>query len=113
MLGFHHLRSRALATKGLEPFPARSSWKRFLDHLMYGVGVLAPLALLPQVIQIYTTKSASGISLATWMLLASFSVLWVLYGVAHKDKPIIIAHVLFAILNMLVAVGALLYSDVL
>jgi len=80
---------------------------------MYGVGVLAPLALLPQVIQIYTTKSASGISLATWMLLASFSVLWVLYGVAHKDKPIIIAHVLFAILNMLVAVGALLYSDVL
>jgi len=109
MLGFHHLRSRALATKGLEPFPARSSWKRFLDHLMYGVGVLAPLALLPQVIQIYTTKNASGISLATWTLLTFFSVLWMLYGIAHKDKPIIIAHVLFAILNALVAVGALLY----
>ena len=109
MLGFHHLRSRALVTKGLEPFPARSSGKRFLDYLMYGIGVLAPLALFPQVIQIYTTKNASGISLVTWVLLAFFNVLWVLYGIAHNDKPIIIAHVLFSILNALVAIGALLY----
>jgi len=109
MLGFHHLRSRALIAKGLEPFPARDILKRFLDYVMYAVGVLAPLALLPQVIQIYATKNASGISLATWVLLAFFNILWVLYGIAHKDKPIIIAHVLFAILNTLVAVGALLY----
>jgi len=109
MLGFHHLRSRVLIGKDLEPFPARNSWKRFLDHLMYGVGVFGPLALLPQVVQIYTMKDASGISLASWALLAFFNILWVLYGIVHKDKPIIIAHVLFAILNALVAVGALMY----
>lgn len=53
--------------QGLEPFPSRDVWKRFLDYLMYGVGILAPIALVPQIMQIYTTRSADGISLLTWL----------------------------------------------
>ncbi|HQT82971.1 MAG TPA: SemiSWEET family transporter [Candidatus Paceibacterota bacterium] len=109
MLGFHHLRSRVIATSGREPFPARSAPKRLLDYVMYGVGVLAPLALLPQVIQIYTTKSAAGLSLSTWALLTFFNALWVLYGVVHRDKPIILTNILFTILNATIVVGVLLY----
>ena len=109
MLGFHHLRSRALASQGLEPFPARSSWKRSLDHLMYGVSVLAPLALLPQIVSIYVDGEKQGVSFETWALLTLFSILWTLYGVVHKDKPIIIAHTLFTILNGSIAVGVLMH----
>ena len=109
MLGLHHLRTRDRISDGLEPFPARSLLKGALDYVMYAVGVLAPLALLPQVIHIYTEKSAAGLSLSTWVLLTFFNTMWILYGIVHKDKPIIIANVLFAILNALIAIGALLY----
>lgn len=76
---------------------------------MYGVGVAAPLALLPQSIQIYTTKSAAGLSLVTWILLVFFNILWTLYGIVHNDKPIIITNILFSILHISIIIGVLLY----
>lgn len=76
---------------------------------MYAVGVLAPLALLPQVIHIYAEKSAADISLLTWVLLMFFNTLWATYGIVHNDKPIIIANVLFAVFHAAIVVGALLY----
>lgn len=109
MLGFHHLRSRSLISKGIEPFPARGAWKRFLDYLMYGVGIFAPLALLPQIGNIYIEHKTEGLSLITWILLFAFNMLWILYGTVHKDKPIIIAHSFFAIFNAAVVVGVLMY----
>lgn len=109
MLGFHHLRSRALASGGLEPFPARSTLTRFLDRLMYLVGVLAPFALLPQVVRLYETRSSDGISLATWILLACSNVLWFLYGIVHKDKPIFISHFLFILMDAAIIAAALKY----
>lgn len=109
MLGFHHLRSRALLSGGLEPFPARGALKHFLDRLMYAVGVLAPFALLPQVVQLYTEKSSAGVSLTTWVLLAFSNLLWLMYGVVHRDKPIIIAHFLFIVMDASIVAGVLMY----
>ncbi|MDP2655552.1 MAG: SemiSWEET family transporter [bacterium] len=109
MLGFHHLRSRVLATQGIEPFPARGSWKRFLDYLMYGVSVFAPFALMPQIVSIYRDHQTQGVSLETWVLLTAFSILWTIYGIVHKDKPIIITHSLFMILDGSIVIGILLF----
>src|SRR3989344_6997499 len=109
MNGFHHLRARARATKGLEPFPSRDRMKRCLDYLMYGVGVFAPLALVPQILQIYTTKSSVGISLSTWLLLTLFNILWATYAVVHKDKHILFANILMAVFNGVIVVGVLMY----
>ena len=113
MDGFHHLRARARVTRGLEPFPSRNKMKRFLDYLMYAVGILAPLALIPQIIQLYTTKSSEGLALPTWILFTIFNILWATYGVVHKDKHIIYANVFMALFNAIVVVGVLMYSDVL
>lgn len=109
MLGLHHLRARALLAKGLEPFPAIDAWKRFLDYLMYGVGIFAPLALVPQILQIYTTKSSEGLSLPTWLLLILVNTLWATYGAVHKDKHILFASVLMALFNSIIVVGVLMY----
>ncbi len=109
MNGFHHLRSRVLITKGIEPFPARGAWKRILDYLMYGVGIFAPLALIPQILQIYTTKSSAGLSLTTWLLFVVFNALWAAYGAVHKDKHILFANVLMALFNGIIVAGMLLY----
>ncbi|MGD0328749.1 MAG: SemiSWEET family transporter [Minisyncoccia bacterium] len=109
MLGFRHIRARARLAKGLEPFPATNIWKRLLDYLMYGVGIVAPLALVPQIIQIYTTKSSTGISLLTWLLLACINALWALYGAVHKDKQLLFANILIVIFDLIIVIGILLY----
>ena len=109
MNGFHHLRARARVTRGLEQFPSRNKMKRLLDYLMYAVGILAPLALVPQIIQLYTTKSSEGLALPTWILFTIFNILWATYGVVHKDKHIIYANALMALFNSIVVAGVLMY----
>jgi uncharacterized protein with PQ loop repeat len=109
MIGFHHLRERARISQGLEPFPSRDVWKRLLDYLMYGVGIIAPLALVPQIIEIYTTRSSVGVSLYTWLLVALFNALWALYGIVHKDRQLFLANVFMVLFDLVIVVGILMY----
>ena len=76
---------------------------------MYGVGVFAPLALVPQILQIYTTKSSTGLALPTWILFIVVNTLWAIYGAVHKDKHILFANVLMALFNSTIVVGVLMY----
>ncbi len=110
MSGFHHLRRRARVSKGLEPFPSRVAWKRGLDYVMYGVGVLAPLALVPQIERVYTEQSAVGLSFTTWVFLCLFNGMWALYGLVHRDVQIFLANSLMLLFNGVILVGILLYS---
>ena len=109
MNGFHHVRARVRKTQGLEPFPARGAFKRVLDSIMYVVGIFAPLALLPQILKLYRTQSAEGLSLLTWVLVASINSLWALYGLAHKDKQLFLANLLMVTANVTIIIGVLLY----
>jgi len=76
---------------------------------MYGVAAFAPLALIPQILQVYTTHSGAGLSLPTWLLFVLFNILWSLYGAIHKDAQILFANILMAFCNFAVVLGILLY----
>ncbi|PIR82948.1 hypothetical protein COU19_03370 [Candidatus Kaiserbacteria bacterium CG10_big_fil_rev_8_21_14_0_10_56_12] len=104
------MRARVRQTKSLEKFPSDNPWRRALDYLMYAVGLLAPLALVPQILQLYGSQSSAGLSFATWGLLTIVTALWTVYGAAHRDKQIFFANLLLTIFNGIVAVGILLYS---
>ena len=109
-LGVRHiLRRRIKLKEGKEPFERISVLKTALDILMYPVAVVAPLALVPQVWQLYATHNASSISMPTWAILVFFNMLWIFYGWVHRDKPIIITNIMFGFFNFLVALGVILY----
>jgi uncharacterized protein with PQ loop repeat len=108
-LGQQHLHARRRLFKNLEQFPARGAWKRLLDYVMYGVGVLQPLALIPQLYEIYINHQVQGISVYTFFLFGMFNILWALYGAAHKERPILISGTLFVFLYAAIVVGVLLY----
>lgn len=107
--GLHHIRRRACATEGLEPFPARTLPMRMLDYVMYGVAFVAPFALLPQILQIYGTKSSAGVSLLTWSLLACSNILWTVYAIVHKDKHLFFACAFVIIFHLTIIIGLLIY----
>ena len=104
----HHIHLRKQASKKLEAYPHPVTWKRWLDRTVYVTGVLGPLMTLPQVLNVWESKSTSGVSPETWINYSVYSAIWIVYGFAHKEKPIILSNGLFFIFNALVAIGTLL-----
>jgi uncharacterized protein with PQ loop repeat len=105
-LGLRHKHERR---EGLKPQP-RSPYIVFLDKLTFVVGVIGPFTVLPQIYSIYSTKSAVGVSLATWALIFIVTFPWILYGIAHKEKSIIVSFILWEVVNLAVVIGVLLYG---
>jgi uncharacterized protein with PQ loop repeat len=110
MKGLHHLHIRKRLSRGLEPFPARSSWKRFLDRVVFVVGVIGPMTTIPQITKIYLLQNATGVSAFTWLAGAIFDIPWILYGAAHRERPIMITYTLWFLANTTVFVGAIMYG---
>ena len=84
--------------------------KRFVDRIIVFIAVIAPLTTIPQVLKIYLEKQVAGLSLETWLMYTVFNIIWVAYGIFHREKPIIISSVLWFTVDLLVAVGILVYS---
>ena len=53
---------------------------------------LTSFAFIPQVLKMYTTKSAKDLSLVTLLQLSAGVSLWILYGIYLKDSIIIFAN---------------------
>jgi uncharacterized protein with PQ loop repeat len=83
---------------------------RLLDKVIYAVALISPLALLPQASQVFLKHDTAGLAISTWFMLGAINSLWVVYGIAHKDKPIIIANFLLATLDFAIVFGILKYS---
>lgn len=109
-LGLRHIHARKRLAKGLEPFPARGTAKRYFDYFMFGIGLVQPIALLPQITRIFVEHRTDGVSLSTWLMLTFFNMLWATYGVVHKGKPLIFAYTIIAVLDAVIVVGLLVYG---
>lgn len=105
-LGMRHKHERSLAHQKHK----KTTYKVFLDKVTFVAGVVGPFTVLPQIYSIFHNKSAAGVSLATWLLIFIVTLPWVFYGIAHKEKSIIVSFTLWEIVNLAVVVGVLLYS---
>ncbi len=113
-LGLKHKRVRqereVLVQKGLaSALPPQSSYSIALDKVTFVAGIIGPFTVLPQVYQIFSTHQAAGVSSMSWILMSIVTFPWIFYGVAHKDKTIIVSFILWEIVNLMVVAGALMY----
>lgn len=103
----HHIRKRIY--KKHEPYPHPNKVKRFVDKLIYPVAIMGPVMTIPQFINVWIGKDASGVSALSWFSYSVLSIVWLIYGLLHKEKPIIITSIIWIILDALIAIGALIY----
>ena len=89
--------------------PAKKPW---IDKVVMVTAFVEPLAGLPQVIQIFHTQSAKDISLSSWVAYQLVTVLWLVYGITHKEKPIIWYQGLWIIVQTMVIIGIIRYGDI-
>jgi len=107
-LGVRHI-SRRRKARAKSASVGASTLKRALDVLIYPIAVVGPLALLPQVIKLYTTQDSGSLSLPTWLILGLLNLTWLFYGLVHKEQPIVLTNLILVVLNFSIVFGILLY----
>ncbi len=94
----------------LEPFPARTAWKRLLDRVVLAVGIIGPLTSIPQILKIYVLQDATGVSVISWGTWALLDIPWIIYGIVHRERPIVVTYCLWLFVNTMVFAGAVMYG---
>lgn len=73
-----------------------------LETLGYIAGILTTVAFVPQVMQIYRTKSAKDVSLAMFLLFTVGVALWLAYGLMTHSFPVIAANTVTLMLSFVI-----------
>ncbi|MEX0920030.1 MAG: PQ-loop domain-containing transporter [Candidatus Pacearchaeota archaeon] len=92
---------------------SRKSQKRmaeFIKEFVILFSVAGPIMTLPQVIKIYTEQSAVGLSPITWASYLFIAFFWLAYGVFIKNRPIVLANILWITMHVLIISGIYLYG---
>jgi uncharacterized protein with PQ loop repeat len=81
-----------------------------VDRLTYVAAILEPLITLPQVYQIFHQRTAAGVSLTSWIGYEALTLVWLWYGIVHKERVIIVYQGLFALFQIAIIVGGIMYG---
>lgn len=68
-----------------------------------------PSTTIPQIWKIYYYQVVDGLSLLMWVLYCIGVIPFLIYGIVHKEKPIIILNVLWLIAQITIIIGILIY----
>lgn len=104
--GLHYLYSRKRNKKD------SSKKKRvvLLDKIVLALAFIAPFFEIPQLFEIFSKKSAENVSIITWGFFALMAIPWFIYGIIHKEKPIIVLYLLWFLIDSTIVIGILMYS---
>jgi MtN3 and saliva related transmembrane protein len=73
-----------------------------METLGYIAGILTTVAFVPQVLQIYKTKSAKDVSLAMFLIFTLGVTMWLIYGIKVNAFPVIAANGVTLILALII-----------
>ncbi len=75
-----------------------------LDIIGIMAALLTTFAGLPQAVKIIRKKTSKGISLVTYLVLLSGTLLWVAYGILKADWPIIISNAVSSLISTIILI---------
>lgn len=70
-----------------------------VNSLALLVGLLQPIMTIPQIILVFEAGDASQVSFWTWLTYDIASVVMLWYGIAHRLVPIIVAQILWLVVQ--------------
>ena len=80
------------------------------DVVIYFFTFATPLFEIPQIAQIYISHNAQSVSIWTWSFFVLSNIVWIIYGVRNILLPVILTSVLYAVVDIAIVVGIVLYS---
>ena len=88
----------------------RHPQNHFADKLIYPVALIAPIMTIPQLLTVWIQRESQGVSLLTWCAYTAVSGIWIIYGLYHKEKPIILTNLLLFVFDASIVLGVLFYK---
>lgn len=79
-----------------------------IDKIVQVAAFIYPLSGLPQVYLVMKGE-ISGVSLVSWMAFSVFSLVFMMYGILHKMRPIIIVNLCWLVIDLLIIFGILVH----
>lgn len=107
---FHIHKKKRSHSVYLEPSSSKRKFIKFLDKVIYAAGIAGPILVIPQVIEVWINKEASGVSIPSWIGFTVLAIIWLIYGIVHKEKPLILMYTGLIIMDGLVVAGAIIYT---
>lgn len=105
---YHNIRKRIYKRRDMFPHP--DTFVRNFDRYIYFVVMAAPLTNIPQLLRVWVEKDASGVSPISWFFFSWISLSWLIYGHLHKDRNILIMNAALMVMQVAIAIGALVYA---
>jgi uncharacterized protein with PQ loop repeat len=81
-----------------------------IDGLAYIVSILSLLFTADQIRIIWVEHDARGVSFLSWLFYTISAFVWLVYGLMHKDKVLIITNFLWVAFAFAVVIGIVVYK---
>lgn len=105
----HHIHKRKRVHQEKQQYPHPNKYIRLLDNTCLAFSVLMPATTIPQIWRIYKYQLVDGLSLMMWILYCIGVIPFLIYGIVHKEKPLIILNILWLLAQVIIIIGILLY----
>jgi len=92
------------------PAPRTSPSGTVLRRVLGGMSVFTMLMTIPQVLTIWVSHQAAGVSLLSWSAYLVSAVLWLWFGIQKRDRNIYLPCVGWIALDSGVIVGVVIYG---
>lgn len=79
-----------------------------MDGSAYLMGAITVAVNIPQLIAVWTKPDITGVSLVSWTGFLLGSLFWLIYGLLHREKPIIVINGGLIIIQALIVFGLIL-----
>lgn len=83
----------------------------WIEILGIVAGILTSVSLIPQVVKVYREKKSEQISVPFILILMSGQVLWISYGIAKKDIPVIATNIFSMIVSIVTLILGIRYKS--
>ncbi len=93
----------------MTPHAATLPLSRALKRMLGSLSIFTMLMTIPQVLTIWVSRRAAGVSIVSWSAYLLSAVIWFWYGLQKHDKNIYLPCIGWMLLDGAVIVGVLLY----
>ena len=84
--------------------------KKLYERVMPVVSLVAPFANVPQLLEVWIYKNPQGVSLTSWIMFLTISIIWFGYGLSKNDRNMIVMFGLIAVFQLGIVSGLALYN---
>ena len=105
----HHQNIRKRIHSKNEKYPHPKSWIKWFDRFIIVAGVGTVIATVPQVLEIWVNQSADSVSTISWAYYTFYALIFTVYGIIHKEFPIIFNYSIASVLYVMIVVGSVIY----